>query len=278
MAQTNIRRQRLGRKLAELRKRTGLNQTQVGQRFDMTQASFARYERGERLPQRTTLHQLFDIYGVEPKEREEVMTLYRLAERPSWWYPYRDLIRPEYAALLDLETDASVIRTYEVLVPGLLQIPDYARQIFQYGPQEIDPEEVDRRLELRTTRQEVLSRQNRPRLIALMDEGALCRVVGDKEIMRAQLSHLVKLSAHARTAIQIVPFSAGAHPAATGSLTLIDYENTHVVYVETTVGELYLDKPAEVATSARVFENLLGFALSVKESRELMSKYVREYA
>lgn len=223
------------------------------------------------------MHQLFELYGVSPEEREEVMALFRLAEQPSWWYPYRDLLRPEYAALLDLEVDASEIRTYQVVIPGLLQTPAYTRQILLYGPQELDDEEVERRLELRMARRQILSRDGSPRLLALMDEGALRRVVGDKRVMREQVQHLLDSSAQAQTAIQIVPFSAGAHPAAVGGLTLLDCDDRRVVYVETTVGELFLDKPTEVTTSARVFESLLGFALSVKESRELMEKYVKEY-
>lgn len=278
MAQANIRRHRLGRKLADLRKKAGLTQAQAVEHLGTLQASLARYERGDRTPRRTTMQQLFDLYGVAPEEREEVMVLYRLAEQPSWWYPYRDLLRPEYAALLDLEVDATEIRTYQVVVPGLFQTPDYARQILLYGPQEIDDEEVERRLELRIARRQILSGEGSPRLLALMDEGALRRVVGDERVMREQIQHLIDSSASARVSIQIVPFSAGAHPAVVGGLTLLDCDDRRVVYVDTTVGELFLEKPTEVTTAARVFENLLGFALSVKESRELMEKYAEEYA
>lgn len=278
MAYTNIRRVRLGRKLSELRKEASLSQTQAAGELDGNQATLARYERGERSPQRGTIQKLLDLYKATADEREEVMTLYRLAERPSWWYPYRDLLRPEYAALVDLEADATEIRTYQVLIPGLLQTADYARQIIQYGPQEIDAEEVERRLELRMARQELLDRPDRPRLVALMDEGALHRVVGGKEIMRSQITRLLELSTQARTTIQVVPFSAGAHPGAAGSFMLIDCEATRVLYVDTTAGELYLDKGSEVTTCSRAFEQLLGFALSPKESAALMRRYVEEYA
>jgi hypothetical protein len=209
-----------------------------------------------------------------PEERDEVMTLFRLAEQPSWWHPYRDLVRPQYAALLDLEVDASEIRTYHVIVPGLFQTNDYARQVLLYGPQEIDDEEVERRLELRLARQQILDRDRRPRLLTLMDEGALRRVVGNEAIMREQVTHLLDVSAHAATSIQIVPFSAGAHPAAVGCLSLIDCDERRVVYVETSVGMLYVDKAEVITTAAKVWENLMGFALSVKESRELMRRYI----
>lgn len=278
MAQVNIRRHRLGRKLAEIRKQAGFTQAQVADHLETLQGSFARYERGERIPKRAVLHQLFKIYEASDDVRQEVMSLFRLAEQPSWWHPYRDLLQPEYAALLDLEVDASEIRTYQVIVPGLLQTPEYTRQILLYGPQELDDEEVERRLELRMARRQILSREESPRLLALMDEGALRRIVGNEQMMRDQVQHLLNVSGQAQTSVQIVPFSAGAHPAAVGGLTLLDCDDRRVVYVETTVGDLFLDKPTEVTTSARAFESLLGFALSVKESRELMEKYVEEYS
>ncbi|WP_052745973.1 helix-turn-helix domain-containing protein [Allosalinactinospora lopnorensis] len=278
MAYLNIRRVRLGRKLAKLRKHAGLSQVQVAEKFNGNQTTFARYERGERAPQRTMLRQLLELYDVPEEEREEVMTLYRLAERPSWWYPYRDLIRPEYAALIDLESDASEIRTYESLVPGLLQTPDYARQICQHGPQEIDSAEVERRLELRLVRQEILSSPDHPRLVALMDEGALRRVVGGPKVMREQIAHLMRVAEQARTTIQIVPYTVGATPGASGSFTLIDCEGTRVVYTDTIVGEMYLENRPEVKIASQAFERLLGFALSTNDSAALMRQYMEEYA
>ncbi|TQN31258.1 transcriptional regulator with XRE-family HTH domain [Haloactinospora alba] len=277
MPYVGIRRRRLGRKLAELRRRANLNQTEVAAAFGWSQSSLARYERGERPPQRSLMPALFDMYEVPAQERDEVMTLYRLAESPNWWHPYRDLLRPEYAALIDLESYATTIRTYEVIIPGLFQTPEYTRQVLAHGPQEIDSEEVERRLELRTARQEILSQTERPRIIALMDEGALRRVVGDNTVMRDQIKHLLRLSEQARTTIQIVPYQAGSTPGAAGSFTLIDCEDTRVVYVETVAGELFLENTAEVDTCSQGFEQLLGFALSTNESSSLMRDYIKEY-
>ena len=277
MAYAGIRLRRLGTRLAELRKRAGLNQTDVTNHLGWNQATLARYERGERVPKRAIMSELFTLYEVSDTEREEVMTLYRLAERPSWWYPYRDLLEPEFAALIDLENDATEIRTYEFLVPGLLQTEGYARQIFRHGPQEISDEEVERRLELRIARQESLTQPNRPRLIALMDEGALRREVGGPSVMREQLTQLLDLSSKARTMIHIVPYSAGAHPATVGNFMLLDCSGTRVAYVETTAGQLYLDKSPEVTTCSRAFEQLLGFALSTNESAALIHRHLEEY-
>ncbi|MDS1271337.1 helix-turn-helix transcriptional regulator [Lipingzhangella sp. LS1_29] len=277
MAYAGIRHRRLGSKLAELRKRAALKQTEVTEQLGWNQATLARYERGERVPKRAIMSELFALYDVSANEREEVMTLYRLAERPSWWYPYRDLLQPEYAALIDLEADAAEIRTFEILVPGLFQTPDYARHILQYGPQEISTEEVERRLELRMARQEILDQADRPRLLTIMDEGALGRAVGGRAVMHAQIDHLLQLSRQARTSIQVVPYTAGAHPGASGSFTLIDCAGTRVVYVDTMAGQLYLERSPEVTTCSHAFEQLLGFALNPNDSADLMRQYLKEY-
>ncbi len=254
-----------------------MRQADVVGEFGWSQSSLARYERGERAPQRSVMQLLFDLYGVGPDEREETMNLYRLAERPSWWYPYRDLIRPEYAAIIDLEADASEIRTYEAIVPGLLQTPAYARQVLRYGAQEIGEDEVERRLEVRLGRQEAFSATDRPRLIAVMDEGALRREVGGREVMREQVGHLLDMAGEARTTIQVVPYSAGANPGAAGGFMLLDCEDMRVAYVDTIAGELYLEGASEVRTCSQAFEQILGFAFSAKDSMSLLHEYLEAY-
>src|SRR5207245_5943950 len=99
--------------------------------------------------------------------------------------PVRGLHRPR--------SRAASIRNFEpVVVPGLLQTADYAREIFRNGPIELDPDEVERLLEVRLARQEILARDDRPRLWVVIDEAVIHRVVGSVSVMRGQLRHLVE--------------------------------------------------------------------------------------
>jgi hypothetical protein len=98
-----------------------------------------------------------------------------------------------YEVYIGLEAGAASIRNFEpVVVPGLLQTADYAREIFRNGPIELDPEEVERLLQVRLARQEILTREDRPRLWAVIDEAVIHRVVGSISVMRGQLRHLVE--------------------------------------------------------------------------------------
>ena len=85
------------------------------------------------------------------------------------------------ASSIGLEADAASIRNFEpIVVPGLLQTADYARETFRNGPIELDPDEVERLIEVRQARQEVLARDDRLRLWVVIDEAVIHRVVGGR--------------------------------------------------------------------------------------------------
>ena len=107
-----------------------------------------------------------------------------------------------YEVYIGLEGGAASIRNFEpVVVPGLLQTADYAREIFRNGPIELDPDEVERLLEVRLARQEILARDERPRLWAVIDEAVIHRVVGSVGVMRGQLRHLVESAQLGKTTV-----------------------------------------------------------------------------
>ena len=81
---------------------------------------------------------------------------------------------------IGLEAGAASIRTFEPsVVPGLLQTGDYARETFRHGPIELDPDGVERLVEVRLARQKILTRDNRPRLWAVIDEAVIRRVANE---------------------------------------------------------------------------------------------------
>ena len=125
---------------------------------------------------------------------------------------------------IGLEAGAASIRNFEpVVVPGLLQTPDYAREIFRNGPIELDPGEVARLLEVCLARQEILARDERPRLCAVIDEAVIHRVVGSIGVMCGQLRHLVESAQQGKTTIQVVPYRAGALAGTTSPFVILDF-------------------------------------------------------
>lgn len=171
---------------------------------------------------------------------------------------YHDL-RPDWAeSYIRLERAASLIRTYEVqFVPGLLQTPDYARAVLSLVHD--DPGEVERRVGLRIRRQALLDAPGGPRLWAVVDEAALRRMIGGRELGRAQLDHLVALAERPNVKVQVAPFHFDGHAAAGGPFTILrfpDRDAPDVVVLEQLSGALYLDKPSDVEQYRRVMDRL----------------------
>ena len=103
---------------------------------------------------------LLELYGVTGAERDGLIQLTREARQPGWWHSFRDVLPNPYEVYIRLEAGAASIRNFEpVVVPGLLQTANYAREIFRNGPMEMDHDEVSRRVEVRLARQQILARE-----------------------------------------------------------------------------------------------------------------------
>jgi hypothetical protein len=157
-----------------------------------------------------------------------------------------------------MEQAASVIRSYEVqFVPGLLQTNDYARTVVRLA--HTNPDEVERRVELRRRRQEVLTTTNAPQLWAVIDEAALHRLPGGAALCRAQFDHLLALDELPNVSLQIATFGRGVHPATGGPFTILRFpvqDLLDVVYLEHLNGALYLDKACDVEDYVDVWHRL----------------------
>jgi hypothetical protein len=203
---------------------------------------------------------LLTLYGVtDSEERAALLNLAREANTPGWWHAYSDILPNWLEPYVGLEAAASVIRTYEVqLVPGLLQTEGYARALIRQGSAASE-DEIARRGELRASRQEILRRPDAPQLWAVVDEGALRRPVGTRDVTREQLQYLVEVAEHPAVTLQILPFQAGAHSAMGGPFTILRFAEPDlhdVVYIEQLTSALYLDKPVEVDSYLEVMEQL----------------------
>ena len=175
---------------------------------------------------------------------------------------------------------AASIRNFEpVVVPGLLQTADYAREIFRNGPIELDPDGVERLVEVRLARQEILARDDRPRLWAVIDEAVIHRVVGSvvgsAEVMRGQLRHLADAAQQGKTTIQVMPYRAGAHAGTIGAFVILDFPeptDPAMVYVETLAGDIYLEERSDVNRYTLAFDRLPAAGLHPDDSVQLIEQ------
>jgi transcriptional regulator with XRE-family HTH domain len=271
-----LRARRLAAELQRRREATGMSREEVARQLEWSTSTLFRIETGRSRPQPGNVRMLLELYGVTGPERDGLIQLTREARQPGWWHSFRDVLPNPYEVYIGLEAGAASIRNFEpVVVPGLLQTADYAREIFRNGPIELDPDEVERLLEVRLARQEILARDDRPRLWAVIDEAVIHRVVGGIEVMRGQLRHLVNASQQGKTTIQVMPYRAGAHAGTIGAFVILDFSeptDPAVVYVETLAGDIYLEERSDVDRYILAFDRLVAAALHPDDSVQLIEQ------
>ena len=178
-----------------------------------------------------------------------------------------------FETYLGLEHASKSIRTFEgQLVPGLLQTEEYTRSVVALGHENA---EAARRVELRRKRQEILDRPGAPTLWAVIDEAVLHRPIGGEHVLRAQLDHLVEVSAKPNVTIQVLPYAAGGHAAAGSSFTMLRFaeaELPDIVYLEQLTSALYLDRQQDLELYRQVMDRLSVQAEPPERSREMMKK------
>jgi len=271
-----LRGRRLAMELQRRREATGMSREEVARQLEWSTSTLFRMETGRSRPQPGNVRTLLELYGVSGPERDGLIQLTRDARKPGWWHSFRDVLPNPYEVYIGLEAGAASIRNFEpVVIPGLLQTADYARAMFRNGPRELDRDEVERRVEVRLARQEILARDNRPRLWAVVDEAVIHRLVGGTEVMRGQLHHLANVAQQGKTTIQVVPYRAGAHAGTTGPFVILDFEeptDPSVVYVETLAGDIYLEERPDVNRYTLAFDRLVAAALHPDDSVRLIEK------
>jgi transcriptional regulator with XRE-family HTH domain len=271
----------VGAQLRRLRTDMGLTREEAGEAIRASEWKIHRLENGQVGFKERDIIDLLDRYGVtDPDEVDELLTLAREANVPGWWQHYGDVLPQWFRTYVDLESAATLIRTYEgMFVPGLLQTDDYMRAVIRGAHLEDSAEEVGRKVRLRMARQTLLTGEHPPRLWAVVDEAAMRRPVGGAEVMRGQLERLIEATKLPNVTLQVLPFGAGAHPAMVGSFSVLrfpDEELPDVVYLEHLTSALYLNKPEEVDQYLHVMESICVRAAPPDRTVELLDSILDE--
>lgn len=277
----SMRRRRLAAELRRLRSESNLSIEDVAGALKWPGSKISRIENRQVGISPRDLRKLLELYKADDRPYcDELLDMARRATERGWWQSYSGGVVPNaYANLIGLESEAATIRTYEPeLVPGLLQTPDYARAVIRAGRPADTSEEIDRRVEVRLERQDVLFRSDPPppKVSVVLNEGVLVRRVGSPDVMRTQIEHIMKKRDRANIVVQILPFSAGAHPAMVGPftmLTFLDAADPGVVNVENHTGAHALEKPEEIRTYEEIWGAIQAKAVSPDDSRAVMRTY-----
>jgi hypothetical protein len=230
---------------------------------------------------------LCEIYGVDRETRAILLSYAAVTKtKRDWWGTpeYSSVTTPGFKAYLSLEATATTQQTYQSeYVPGLLQTEAYVRATHQRAQQAMTPEEVDRMTAIRTTRQEVLTRDASPlKFTAILNEAILRRPVGQPPVMRGQLTHIINVvESRANVRVQVLPFRAGAHPGMNGAFLLLHFPERvglrPMVYLENLADAWVKRSENDVEQYEDAFSDLQALALGPQESLSMIKEAIKEH-
>jgi transcriptional regulator with XRE-family HTH domain len=267
---------RLVIELKQFREAAGLTGEQVAEQMGWSVAKVYRIEGDRVRVLARDVQRLLKLYGIGGEQAEAVLELARLARVKDWWHQYSGALPEWFQFYVGLEAAASAMQEYNAeLVTGLLQTEAYARAVMAAAMRaDADDREIDRQVAVRLERQKRLTAPDAPTLWAIVNEAVLHRQVGGPQVMADQLAHIRQLAARPNVTVQVLPFTAGAHPAMLGSFTLMQFPDPadrDVVYLEAETGALYLEKPEDVRRYSLMIDYLRAQALGPAESRALIA-------
>jgi transcriptional regulator with XRE-family HTH domain len=185
----------LGFGLRTARLARDLGMRELARLVDVRPQELSHWEAGTRVPKIAQVGLLLGALRVEPVERQRLLELAEYAREPNWLERSIPGISPRLSAFIEYERTASAIFAWEpLLIPGLLQTPDYARAILGTGGRQRAAEELQLRLKVRLLRQEVLTGRDPSPYTVFLAESVIRQRLGGPEIMIPQLRHVTELA------------------------------------------------------------------------------------
>ena len=269
--------------LKRLRESAGLSRDQVAKRLSRVSSHVAHLETGRNLPSAADLEVMLGFYGVADRVSAFRELLDAARRGRDWWLAFKGASPGWFDLYLGMESSAVQIESCDmVCVPGLFQTRRYAKAVMQAGEPTLAEGGLERRIDLRMARQDVLMRQPTPPVVrSVLDEGVLRRGAATPKMLAEQLVHLVKLSDLPTVTIQIVPLDGPMHAGIDGSFILLTFPTdmdggSAVVYEETRFRGTYYEDPAEVLAYRETFTDVGLAALTPEESRAMLVRRIEE--
>ncbi|MFE7166965.1 Scr1 family TA system antitoxin-like transcriptional regulator [Streptomyces sp. NPDC057616] len=257
----------LGAELRHAREKAGLSQEELGIRLFVSGSFVGQLEAGTRRMQPEYARLLDAALSTDGFFQRNCGAVAKSK------YP------EHFAEAAEAEAQAVAIREYApLLIPGLLQTPEYARAVSRAYDPTVPEDTIEQWVEGRTERTRLLAHPTKPLLWMVLDEAALRRQTGGRAVMAQALRHIAALARRRRVILQVMPYSAGAHTAMEGALKLMEFEDAPpLVYFEgVRIGRLE-DDPATVADLKFTFELLAASALSQEKSLALIEALAQDY-
>lgn len=268
----------IGSELRRIRERVGLDGKELAEMLGWSPSKVSRLESGTRTTTEVDVAMYLAICRVGRAEIDSLLELARETDEGYFLRPHGQQLPDELRSLVIQETMASSITSFEPLViPGLLQTEDYARELFRWAG--LIPEDgIGVRVHARMARQSLLDGHRAPQCTFFVHEQALRSVVGSARLMHEQMLRLLFASSRPRCVVRVVPRSVGPCGAFAGSFRVMHYaEHPPVVYVQNETASLFLEGADDIATHRKILVRLGDVALDGAQSREWLARLASEY-
>jgi transcriptional regulator with XRE-family HTH domain len=270
---STARSRQVSSELRRLREQLGMTGAAVAEALGMSPSKISRIETGNRGLHVADVAALLGLYKIPERRREELLDLVDKADEKGWWQSQGTGLPELWRSLIDFESRATRIQNYEVaVIPGLLQTADYTGAMISGINKAITDSELDNLVASRMARQSVLRRFGL-QFLAVIDEGALHRMIGVQGVMRRQLRHLGDMAEHPSITVRVVPHSVGVHAGLRGSFSIMDFaEEPSIAFIENHSTGLFLEEDADLASYRLALSNILNEALPTDASVKLVQQ------
>lgn len=265
----------IGSELRHYRHIAGQTVAAASRALDCSQSKITHMETGRYHSAPTEIAMLLRFYGVEQHEIDRLASLAGQSNAPTWWAPWSNVLPDWFRTFVGLEGLAAAEFVYDpVIVPGLLQTEAYARDLTSNAAF-VREDHAERFVSFRLARAQRLTDPEPLRLHAVMGEAALRLHVGDREIRKAQLEHLVTLAEQPNVTIQIARPEDGPQAAYAGQFVVLDFEHARSIgYAELLDGAVYIQDQDELASYTMMADKFQRAALQPEDSVALIKATV----
>lgn len=284
LANSAVPRRVLGQHLRSLRMQSGLKVKTAATILEWSEPKLWRIETGQTAMRAMDVEAMCAVYSAPPDLTSALAELARQTKAHGWWHSYGEVIPEQFSIYATLEEAACGFLGYASdQVPALLRTEAYARAlIMSGGPSTGDIDQLVREC---VSRQALVIRANAQLFVTLvLSEAIARRPVGGAAVMAGQLRHLAEIAALPNVCLRMVPFSIGMHPGlVTGSFTMLQFPpsggaeaNAAIVHTAGLAGELFLDKPGEIARYLEAHATIAGCSLDEMATRDLLHRAAKE--
>jgi len=260
----------VGVELARFRQRSGKKINQAATAIDCTPGKIGHMEAGRNHQQPGEVRDLLRFYGADQADIDRLSSLAGSAGEQTWWAPWTEVVPDWLKTFVGLEGLAERSMIYAPLVvPAVLQTEGYALGVTT-GHMRVRPDHDERTVALRLERQRRLFVEEKPlQLSVMIEEVVLDRPVGGREVLRAQLEHLLKMIERDTVDLRVLPTAIGAHDALVSPFTVFEFQAAQsIAYVELLNGAVYVQDQDQVRGYTRTIDRLREAALSRERTVE----------